>query len=600
MFETIKDRSNRCQAIKTAITKNSQNVYDQTRDFLNECTDFVRNINDVHDSPWFTQDYIRWAKTESKIRLGKAQCTLLRFLQYRYFKKGQPCFVKQAYIAKQLDMDRTHVNKVIKALVDKGLILRIQWIYKSRRKNTVLLPLIPSISPIFTAKNVTNFMFLKCHMQRDTIFCKSPEPKGIPKSLLTYTNIIYTNNLFNNTDVSIKLLSVNRSVENITVPTEPERQLKVHASKCIAIKSEKKGTDVMNKFLLKRKQRSVGSSYQKTFDALKYEHNYEIDYLDAKSRNDLITYISHYHFIDLRTHFKISDSPRNDSMKYYYDSAKGIRKRFVQLIVDGHKLNYAFADHFIAKWNALAKSDDIKESGKKISRINLNNKETKTYTNSVIAITYALIYRAKSNMSFMLKIPDRLAITCNSKKPPFNWKSKITIEKFLNDDLNENTRKALIAYLSVDADFQRWAYNSRTSKRHEKRIKNALPLFNEKLIDNFYAYNNDLGKKICHQYYGFIKKWLEKRIIEIVDNEKRKMYGYSLVFERKDPTTDQILPSLVDLFFHHLTSNNGNNLKLIQILDDSAWKGFIENYMQTIVGINDFYEIDRYAKQERG
>jgi hypothetical protein len=487
-------------------------------------------------------------------------------------------------------MDRTQINKMIKVLEDKGIILRIQWLYKERRKNTLLLPLIPSVSNIFTTETPTIFQKSSCHVQCGKLFCKPSKSKEIPKSLLYYTNIIHINNLFNNTDVNINLLSIIRSVENNTVSLKPDRQLKVLDSKCVEL--EKKGSKVMDKFLLKRKQ-TVGNTYQRIFDALKHQHGYEIDYLDAESRNALLTYISHYHFVDLSTHFKISNNPRNDAKAFYYDHAKAIRKRFVQLIVDGHALNYKFADVFINKWNVVAKTD------KRISKINISNKETKTYTNAVISITYTLIYRAKQNMSFMLKIPDRLAIAKDGNKTPFNWKNKISIEKFLNDEYNDQIRKALTAYLSTDLEFNHWLFDSRTLKRHDQRIKNALPLFNEKLIDNFYSYNKELGETICHQYHGFIKKWIERRIIEIVDNDKRKLYGYSLVFERKDPTTDQILPSLVDLFFHHLTTNNGHNLKLIHILDDNAWKDFISNYMQTIVGINDFYDIDRYAKQER-
>lgn len=565
------------------------------REFLNECTDFVNNIIDLKDSPWSTCDYVRWARTNTKIRLGSSQCTLIQFLQYRYFRKGQPCFVKQTYIAEQLKLDRTRINKMITALEKKGVIQKIQWLFKGRRKNTVLLPLVPSISKYFQEKNLPDADFQSYHVQCGSLFCKSLNSKEIPRSLLYYTNIIYINNLFNNTKVnnnSIKI-SINNIIFDYSLSKKKKgnSNLKIVESKCVD--SKEKGESALNKFLLKRKQIPFGSAYRNIFETLKNKHNYEIDYLDAKDRNDLITFIDHYYFIDINSHFKIPQNINNNKKSFYYNHAKELRRKLIQIICDGHSLKWDWAERFMVKWNEAAKLD------KHLTKVNVNNKETKSFINNVIAFTHCLIYKSKQNASSMFKIPERLKIARNFKKPPFTWKSKISIDKFLINNTTYVKSDFLSAFIGSDFIFNQWLYKAKIYKRHEERVENGFSEFRDKFVDTFWNGNKNAGYNICDQYQGIIKKWLQKRIIEIVDNKGRKLYGYSLVFERLDPETRMPLAPLIDLLFYYAKQKYGWKVNLVTLLNDDLWDDFIENHMKASIGLNDFYEIDKHRGRRK-
>ena len=593
MIRMLNYDDDQCQAIKTNVKEKYQVLQKNNRDFLGECTDFVKNIIDLHDSPWSTCDFVRWARTKYKVRLGRNQCTLLRFLQYRYFRKGQPCFVKQSFIADVLNIDRTQINRMLKSLEQKKLIIRIQWLFKGRRKNSVVLPLIPSLLNLFDTQNLPDADFQKCHNQCDILFCKPLKSERFSKPFLYYTNLIYINKLFNNNKVNVNSLLLNNETffKQCGQEAAHSDKLCLVESKCEPLDNEStKGESMLDKFMLKRKKHSLNHAYQGTFDALKSKFDYDIDKLPALDRNELLTYIQHFHGIDINSHFKI---PQRQSSKtaFYREQALEIRKYLIRLIVDGNDLQWAYADQIMERWNGICKID------KRMKRINTKTKDTKTYLNAVIILSHCLIYMAKGNLTKMLTAIDRVPLAHNLNKPPFTWRGEIRVDKFFMNDSSFINVKFISAYLNTQEEFERWLYFKKTLSRHNERVKNGYGPFVEKYVDIFYGENGNrqVGFDQCYRFEYMIKNWLEKRIIEIVDSN-RKMYDYSLVFDKEESGTGQFLPSLVDQFFFYIKTNY-NRVLMNDLLSNEKWNEFIVNYMQTIVGINDFYELDHYQRK---
>lgn len=623
-----------CQVESNINDPEPLNIFQLNSEFLSDCTDFVININNIKYSPWINDSIVRWAKVDRKISLSPIQESIIRFLQRQYFRKNQPCFSKQTYIAEKLNVHRTQVNRGLAALEKKGLIVRIVWLYKGRRKNSIILPLLPSIKHLFNTETCTlQEDFQGCYIKCDNLFCKPLESKGFPKSFLLYTNILYINRISNNNLVTIDSILVYKYKAKANVvsdePTSATPTLVYSKApdsdsdkEYIDLDKTKKPLDkacrvqvlqkeeirvpvdslkggnrpMLQRFLLKREEcRNKPHAYQYLFDQLKVRSKYEFDDLDTGDQTELNTYIDFFHGIDVRKHFKISRHQKNG---YYNNHAKEIRKQLMWLIANKHELQWDYADKVIEHWNKADIAD------KRFQRLRLNKKETKAYKNAVITISHCLIHCAGSRINALFEAIDRLEVTQHKMKPPFTWNSNITIEKFFS----KLSDQYLKIYLSSDIEFERYANKRRIAKRHMQRVDTAYDHFSNLFIEQFYANNEQKGQDLCYRFEPRIKKWLEERISEIVDlnsskSSYRNMEGYSLVENRQD-NTGCVIPPLLQRYFYYIHSNIGaystmsdNNMfdgsmpKMIDITSKEMWSDFIKTHMRIEVGLKDFYKI---------
>ena len=584
----IKHHLHDCQVELYNDTQTFYNIYDLNRKFLGDCSDFVKNINDLENSPWKNDGIVRWAMDDQKIRLGSFEKRILRFLQNKYFTKNQPCFSKQSFIGKILNAKRTQVNRTIKSLENKGLILKIQWLYKGRRKNSIILPLIPSIKSLFKDENLPTTDFQKCYMQCNKLFCKPPKSKKFSKPFLLYTNILYINKLFNFNMVTINsLLAENKmSFRHIVVSDETtnvgsENSLS-NEEPLDSKKSDLKGACILDKFLLKPKKHVVGNSRTDPIEKrLKTRSiNYEFEKLSHEDQIKYNEYVSYFFGIDLKGHFKYSPSK---SHPVYIKYTKDLRKRFIQLIANGHELEWKYSDKIIEQWNNHQIPD------KRLQKINLGKMDSKAYKNAVIAISHCLIYKCKSNLNLIPKAINRLEKSHSFRKYPFTLKNKISIDMFF---MNSNEGEYLSAYLGSDIEFDRYLFEFKPNKR----LRNRIELGYERFIDIYCDFfdNKKKAKDNCYHFEGMIKKWLQERIIDIVDTRGlkkwngRQMYSYSLIESKHDGI--ETIPPLLHLYFNYLRQNN-IPFTFVKICDLQTWNGFIKDHMRSELGMYDFYKL---------
>ena len=189
---------------------------------------------------------------------------------------------------------------------------------------------------------------------------------------------------------------------------------------------------------------------------------------------------------------------------------------------------------------------------------------------------------------------DRLdkALLCG-KHPFYYPKSIANIPNFfLHCDL---------AYLGSDIEFDRWLMAKKIVRRHRERVNQAYDHFLDMYVNQFYDNNREMGQDVCYKYEFMIKRFLEKRICEIVDirntnNSEREMHGYSLVEERSDRGIN--IPPLLSRYLNWLCvkPDNEKSYLLTHICDEAVWIDFIKTHMQIEIGLHDFYKVKRRNK----
>ena len=579
MNTKLKHKPISCQENFSDPTDSTPNIYELNREFLGNCTEFVNNIIDLENSPWgSSQSTIEWASKQSPNNIGKTQKEILLFLQRRYFIKGQPCFVKQSYIADQLNIHRSQVNRTLASLERNGIILRIQWLYKGRRKNCMLLPVIPSINPLFNIQNLPAADFQRCHIKCNTLFCKSVKSKQVPTSLLLYTNILYINKLFKYNLVTINTLNKRSNLKSLQTlqrsneQSQCENAALIPVTGCGVNKSEK-GTSIMPRFALKRKQRS-GNPYPETSAKLKL-NGYQLEKLPSQEQVDYINYLGFNHGIDIQQHFKIDPRKQYDNKAHWYTRFNfDLRQCLVRIIESGNELQWSFADNLIALWN-----ETIKEY-KQFRRINLKNKESKSYINATIAITHALIFRAGNDMERMRKAVLRLPKGRFGGKVPWRWKV-VSLDKFFMMDVSSD-KYTSNPYLYSDIEFKRFIYEYK--QKNPKNAK-AYDFFRKYYIQEYFNKNEENGYNACYQNEFLIRKFLDDLIDTIRDGANT--YNFSLVLENNSN------PSLLQLYFHYLNTTNLYDHKAAKfktIVDIENWQRFVEKYMRIEMGYSDFWK----------
>jgi hypothetical protein len=363
---------------------------------------------------------------------------------------------------------------------------------------------------------------------------------------------------------------------------EPSALPKLHITKKVDAPSKKKkqkGICIMPRFVLKRKQNS-GHPYPEISAKLKL-NGYRLEKLPAQEQIDYMNFISFNHFIDVQHQFSINPHKRYDGAgidksKWYITANLILRQCLVKIIETDNELQWSFADSIIALWNKT-----IKPYKGVFRRVNLNNKESKAYINAVIAISHCLVFRVGGSMEQMRTAVLRLPQGRFKRRPPWNWKNSVTIDKFFM--LEFFTRDKMIThnpYLDNEVEFSRFV---NSYKQNKKNIK-AFDYFKKDYINEFFPNNVEEGEKACYLLEFAIKEFLDDLIDEI--RRGANTYNFSLVLDKKERA------SLLKLYFHYLGGTEKYQFsaaRFKKILNMDTWMDFVNKYMRIEMGYEDFW-----------
>ena len=347
--------------------------------------------------------------------------------------------------------------------------------------------------------------------------------------------------------------------------------------------NEVKSSIMLDRHLLKRKIRNENFIQKDTVKRLA-DNDYDFDKIPVYDQNWLNDYISCFHSIDMKIHFKIPANPEFRK-KPYINHVINIRRSLLRLISTGNEIEWDYADKVIEYWNKLPiKSGEIK-------KIRIGAKDSKTYVNAAIVISDCLIHGANRNLNVMFRAMDRLKIAEDWKKPPFNFQAKPSIVNFF---LIHEKNKLIKTYFGNEIEFEKFLYAKKYKKKNLERLEVGYKRFTELYVNQFYVDHEEKGREVCFRYEHLIKKWLEEKIEDIKNTchksgrIQRKMYAHSLIMERQDEYGN--VPPLLQRFFYYINREYYGSIPFIAMFEDKTWNQFIEKHMRIEVGLVDFWE----------
>jgi hypothetical protein len=358
--------------------------------------------------------------------------------------------------------------------------------------------------------------------------------------------------------------------------------------------NEVKSSIMLDRHLLKRKIRNE-RFMQKDMVKRLADNDYDFDKIPVYDQNCFNDYISCFHSIDMKIHFKIPSDPERRK-KTYHNYAINVRRCLLRLISTGNEIEWDYADKVIEYWNKLP----ISSGG--LQKVRIGSKDSKAYINAAIVISDCLIHGANRNLNTMFKAMDRLVTAEEWKKPPFNWiNNKPTIDRFFM--INEKN-KLIQTYFGNDIDFEKFIYAKKYKKKNLKRLEVGYEKFTELYVNQFYGNNIEKGKEVCYRFEHMIKNWLEEKIEDIKNTchksgqMKRKLYNYSLITDRQNEYGN--IPPLLQRFFYYINRKYQGSITFVDMFTDKTWNDFIINHMQIEVGLTDFWEPIRIKRNGNG
>lgn len=590
----IKTNSNQCQEKKSIIQKKN-NFYVSYREsekkFIQDCNLFVKEIIRLDNNPWISSDLISWInKRDPRNRLSPIQENIIQFLQKRYFSKGDPCFTRQSYMASELGVHRPQISKALSDLVKKDIIIKVNWIFKGRRTNCMILPLIPSIAYMFKKENLVREKvefrneFQRCYSTCNDLFCNYTDLLKKQRSFYKYTNILHINNLLISNSITVEYIRLNylSSLQNVPIPA--------HANKRtlnINIKKERKESKMYKRFGLKSKTALKESPTFLDFAEKLSVIDYNFDNLDIQTQNNLIGFMD-YNFpleVSFRSLFGYSQNSTRVP-KAAIDNIKTIRQMYLMLTFKGFSIQWNYIQTLALKWNSLCPKTTS------LRTIKINEK-SKTYLYAAIALSYRLFFDCGAIRNRIDNAFDRLENNIKLKRRVYPLTSyipgKVGFDTFFS---NFSNNAYLDAYLKNDLEYDRW--------RFKRKVKHpeALPAFKEVYINTFYNRHPEVGENKFYRYESIVSNFLDNKIADI---KKHKCNTCELSLIRELDGNPPILQFYMHFLFD-LKYDRKSKLDLFDICnyhDDKLWNDFIY-YMRNTEGYWDFWKSSFEKKNNFG
>jgi len=604
---------NDCQPKNHLLDKN--NFENGKQELWKNLRFYIDNTIKAEDSPWSENSDPATSPYYQNKKLSILQKQIISFLHKKYFRNSFPAYVKVTTLADQMQVPRSSIQRAIKRLVKRKILLRFYLFFHNKENNdykerAILLPHNPlKVKLNHRIKYLDNKRSPQSKDEQD--FCQMPfsnrfnmlntkrkpqmangspflEGRGyrliskLQKSLQGFRHIIYYIYSINTLYSSLLVSSSKENSKTSFYSEFPDGNSTPYETPSFSSNERTKPMKRIPRYKLNSipdKPTLINKTHL-DFSQLVSSNDFDFFTLPENQKGNVLNYVAQ-HTYDFEFEKVFSNKKLNTRQAVAKKNTNTLLSFYFELFFSGEPLNTDTTDKILTYWNAI---DNPKFTKHKI------NHESITYIETMILTNYILKFNCDNDITQFFKIIDNIDQFGNQNFFLRDQTRKWGLNKIPLYHKKHGLKKYFKAYKNR-VELKKAIFND---FKVEKKYQGAAKRWKEIFVDSFYRTKKEKGENIFEENRSRLLNFLITLCNEVDLGHKTtrlNLYGRSLTQQTsvKNPYGEEWEPPILEEYCDWYGDWIQRKPNLDSFVSLENWMRFVRDEIRGVRGMNRFW-----------